>query len=256
MSSNDSIPTSSVSAAHTHQLLFSDIDGTCVHYENKGAPFKTLGDALAERCIDGLRSDILRLPPSSSGSRGVISRKTLRMYAAVRALGMKLVLISGCRMSTLLERLPYLPKADAYVCESGGRIFYPVDTNSLTAAPLEEDLTWRELHAAAGPPGQDGLPPHERKGILWDYYRDLTAKGTERLDSRSYTTAFRIKTRVNFSDLPSDLATASNLGVIDVFPKTSGKKNAAIYLMNRFNSSPQNSLFMCGECAGFLSYMT
>jgi hypothetical protein len=34
-------------------------------------------------------------------------------------------LISGARLSTLLMRLPYLPAADAYVCENGGRIFYP-----------------------------------------------------------------------------------------------------------------------------------
>ena len=39
--------------------------------------------------------------------------------------GVKLVLVTGARTSTLLSRLPYLPKADVYCTESGGRIFYP-----------------------------------------------------------------------------------------------------------------------------------
>jgi hypothetical protein len=30
------------------------------------------------------------------------------------------------RTTTLFQQLPYLPWADAYVSESGGRIFYPV----------------------------------------------------------------------------------------------------------------------------------
>ena len=48
---------------------------------------------------------------------------------------MKLVLVTGARLSTTLQRLPFLPAADALVAESGGRIFYP---GSLpTAAPLQ-----------------------------------------------------------------------------------------------------------------------
>lgn len=43
------------------------------------------------------------------------------------------MLVSGMRSTTLFQRLPYLPRADAYVSESGGRIFYPVDT------PLDDD---------------------------------------------------------------------------------------------------------------------
>lgn len=48
---------------------------------------------------------------------GVISTATLRLFAALRLLGVRLVLVSGARSSTLLQRLPYLPAADAYVCE-------------------------------------------------------------------------------------------------------------------------------------------
>ena len=59
------------------------------------------------------------------------------------------MLITGGRLTTLLQRLPFLPAADAYVCENGGRIFYP--TSSLgTACPLSEDMQWRMQHVATG----------------------------------------------------------------------------------------------------------
>jgi len=37
-----------------------------------------------------------------------------------------LVLVSGMRTTTLFQRLAFLPRADAYASECGGRIFYPV----------------------------------------------------------------------------------------------------------------------------------
>ena len=59
------------------------------------------------------------------------------------------VLITGARTATLLQRLPFLPSADAYVAENGGRIFYP-DQTLPTAMPLMEDTKWRKLHNPAG----------------------------------------------------------------------------------------------------------
>lgn len=59
------------------------------------------------------------------------------------------MLLTGARTATLLQRLPYLPAADAYVAENGGRIFYP-DQTLPTAMPLMEDSKWRKLHNAAG----------------------------------------------------------------------------------------------------------
>lgn len=55
----------------------------------------------------------------------MISAATLHLVAELRAKGALFVVISGARLSTLLMRLPYLPTADAYVCENGGRILYP-----------------------------------------------------------------------------------------------------------------------------------
>lgn len=67
----------------------------------------------------------LPLPSSATGRKAVISVETLKLAAKVRASGAKLVLVSGTRYSTLVGRLPFLPRADAYVIENGGRIFYP-----------------------------------------------------------------------------------------------------------------------------------
>lgn len=229
-------------------ILFSDIDGTFVHYEKDdgSSGFRSLCDNVAESVMDGRRCEIIKLPPASSGSRGAISVKTLKLFAAVRALGVKLVIISGCRSSTLFERMPFLPMADAYVCESGGRIFYPCSTIP-SALYLEEDTAWRETHVAAGPPGQEKTQPEKRHGILWEFYDRLMANdptGTV-LDARNYTTAFRVKLAAQFEPVPAGLKSASNLGVIDIFPETSGKKNAAFYLMERFLT--YDSVFMCGK---------
>ena len=49
----------------------------------------------------------------------MISVQTLTALAKLREAGIRLVLITGARMSTLLQRLPFLPAADAFVCENG-----------------------------------------------------------------------------------------------------------------------------------------
>lgn len=93
---------------------------------------------------------------------------------------------AGARTSTMLQRLPYLPVADAYVSENGGRIFWHVSALNVadllttasagstccqkefvicalidacavprqdhtlpTAAPIAEDLEWRHQHTSA-----------------------------------------------------------------------------------------------------------
>ena len=63
--------------------------------------------------------------------------------------GVKLVLITGARLATLLMRMAFLPAADAYVCENGGRIYYP-DASLSVALPIHEDMDWRKRHNATG----------------------------------------------------------------------------------------------------------
>jgi hypothetical protein len=245
---------------HGIQVLFSDIDGTCVMYPDVQSPLTDSAGDQDENglwpttALDGSQASLLRLPPSSSGAQGVISARTLQLYASLRALGVKLVLISGGRLSTIMQRLPCLPAADAIVVESGGRIFFPCGSDSLpTAAPLREDLQWRQaLSPWAGPPGQDGTAPEARGGVLWRHYADLKTAGFD-LDATSYTTAFRVRKPAGrqaelSGGLPSGLAASINLGAVDIYPATSGKAKAAQHLMRHFGTpaSGAQCAFMCG----------
>jgi hypothetical protein len=51
--------------------------------------------------------------------QGIISGKSIHQTAALRAAGVKFVIVSGARNSTVLQRLPFLPAADAYISENG-----------------------------------------------------------------------------------------------------------------------------------------
>lgn len=179
------------SPTRTIRVVFSDVDGTLVHYHEE----KEQED-----------NRFLKLPPSATGMQGIISSQTL-VYCRELRQTQKLVLISGMRTSTLLKRLPYLPRADAYctcrhmsfddislllsVCvfidklsssfaihitgsEAGGRIFYPSepntsDGNSFTPAPFDgctpsdltpfglvEDLEWRRRMQRIDAAGMQG----------------------------------------------------------------------------------------------------
>lgn len=234
-------------------IVFSDIDGTCVHYDmgetlvhfSADLDFEgeiPLGLERAQFPNDGRLAWVLALPESSSGSRGIISVDSLKGFARLQGdFGCRVVLVSGCRCSTLIQRIPYLPKADAYVCESGGRIFYPSQRG------LVEDLGWRNAHNALPPAQPSTVAPETYSGYLWNFYRCLKSKGIN-IDRKNYSTAFRVKdTRVSGQDVPSTLAYSTNLGSLDIYPKTSGKLNAAIYLMKRFGSGPESSVFMCDD---------
>ena len=86
------------------RVIFSDVDGTLVHYPEESS------DENKQKA--GNR--ILKLPPSATGMQGIISSRTLEYCRELRRQNKKLVLISGMRTTTLLKRLPYLPRADAY----------------------------------------------------------------------------------------------------------------------------------------------
>ncbi|KAK9814335.1 hypothetical protein WJX72_004109 [[Myrmecia] bisecta] len=189
--------------------------------------------------------------------QGVISVKTLTELASLRAGGAVLVLLTGARLSTLQQRLPFLPAADAYVCENGGRVFYH-NTFLPTALPIVEDPGWRGKHdETAGPADQEAVPAAKRKGLLWDLYRQLTEDGWV-VDTNSYTTCIRFKCRSSpnkteadlqaiIDNLPASLASSTNLGSANVYPSTSGKENVAMYLLERFNSTLESASFMCDD---------
>ncbi|KAF6266171.1 hypothetical protein COO60DRAFT_1475933, partial [Scenedesmus sp. NREL 46B-D3] len=224
-------------------ICFSDIDGTLVHYLDDPAQ------------LQEIVGDILMLPQSSTGRLGIISQASLAKAAELRRAGTAVVIISGARTSTVLQRLPYLPAADAIIAENGGRIWYP-DPSGLTMCPLKEDLQWRQqLADVTGPPDQDTLPPLDRKGALWDWFRLLHRDGWN-LDANSYSTAFRLTKTPNKSQeqlqaaaaaLPACLATSTNLGIADFYPRASGKEGAAAYLMRKFGVPASRCAVLCDD---------
>ncbi|KAK3248150.1 hypothetical protein CYMTET_42374 [Cymbomonas tetramitiformis] len=245
----------------TRNLIFCDIDGTIAHYPDIlttlgkiiPSPESTTGIAFEDK-ESGQRYDILAFPPSSTGLQGYISVHTLELIRDLRRQGHVFVIISGARYSTIMERLPYLPQADAYVVENGGRIFL-TDSRALTALPASEDMKWRETHnEVAGSVHEVSKPIAERQGPLWDVYRSLK-DGQWPVDARSYTTEFRVKATPSLGKteemlcealgkLPSTMTSSYNLGSADVYPATSGKDLAAAYLMKHFDVATDRSFCM------------
>ncbi len=210
-----------------------------------------------------VRYELLALPESSSGSRGFISLEALRLYQRIRDMGLFLVVISGCRYSTLLERLPFIPEADVYACESGGRIFYKEQ------GMLMEDLGWKRRMA------EQVKELGRCKVSFKDRFRAGLEGGSIKLDDRSYTTAFRVRrvagggqhgdsgsgseySEASFARYVREwvdegwagvLSTTTNLGSVDIFPARSGKKNAAAYLADRTGGWElgRHAAFLCDD---------
>jgi len=173
---------------------------------------------------DSDQNELIHLPPSKTGTRGVISTRTLQLCSELRSGGVPFILVSGMRTTTLFQRMPYLPRADAYVSESGGRIFYPcsISNNEKDASglvegvaiqpisypnispedaepfALVEDLDWKQRISKLDAAGSDGfdndLPTEHRKGKLWEFASSLLQKGYV-LDTSGYATSYRINRR-------------------------------------------------------------
>jgi len=144
-------------------VVFSDVDGTLVHYPNEAEIEALL--RRSEQNNSGAQSPasserkMLLLPASATGKVAVISSKTLRLCRDIRRQrvrirqgqrhiggtgdNVKLVLVSGMRTPTLLQRLPYLPRADAYCSEVGGRVFLLSETGPSTPSDCATDSRGR-----------------------------------------------------------------------------------------------------------------
>ena len=195
-------------------IVFSDLDGTLIHY-----PDKTSGLFSADEI-----KRFVQLPESSTGMAGIISAETLRLCQEVRRNEVKLVLVSGMRTSTLLKRLPYLPRADVYCSEAGGRIFfatmeydqgetlrvdpkpfYGAQQSDLEPFFVTEDLEWRKAMERSDAAGVDGflgaelnatksetpVPISARAGSLWRHASSLEDSGFV-IDAKGYSTCFRV----------------------------------------------------------------
>ena len=60
-----------------------------------------------------------RLLPTSTMGNGVVSEESIALVAKLRAAGVKFVVVSGARSTTIIKRLPLLPHVDAAVSETG-----------------------------------------------------------------------------------------------------------------------------------------
>lgn len=113
--------------------------------------------------------------------------------------------------------------------------------------------------SAAGPPSaNEGLPPRDRKGELWEVYRRLEAEGWSP-DASGYSTSFRLplpksggkKTEQDLDlvlgSLPSCLSSSRNLGCADIFPAASGKEAVGRYVAERLRVSLKNCAFLCDD---------
>eukprot|EP00540_Astrosyne_radiata_P017927 CAMPEP_0116841744 /NCGR_PEP_ID=MMETSP0418-20121206/11117_1 /TAXON_ID=1158023 /ORGANISM="Astrosyne radiata, Strain 13vi08-1A" /LENGTH=346 /DNA_ID=CAMNT_0004472249 /DNA_START=182 /DNA_END=1222 /DNA_ORIENTATION=+ len=243
----------------TIEVICTDVDGTLVHYPDD-----------VDSYLD--REDIIFLPKSTTGLQGIISIGTLQKFDDLKKLGKKIIIVSGMRTATMLARIPYLPRADAYCSEDGGRIFYPVDENptsqpggtlyrqypyegsNLTPFTLHEDKNWRrKMERTVGTSGfvwnelkpkkGDVISYSDRRSILWDFARLLETKGFV-IDSKGYSTCFRLRRKEQTSDakfdslaqvpVPPGLSVSANLGNIDYYPVDSGKKNCCDYVAAKF----------------------
>lgn len=247
------------------KAIFSDLDGTIVHFP---AWFEEHGSRIISRDPEAKRAVVespsgeqqdCRLLPSSTMGDGCVSERTIELVAALRSEGVLFFVVTAARKSTLIERMPLLPVSDAYVGETGSRIY---------KEPGVLDTEWANGLVDVCGPLEREMPAEERPEVLWQFYRRLQQVPGLKVDGRSYYGCFRVDTKgdeqveasllaVLKAELPEQLAWAMNLGKFDFFPKASGKGNAVAYLQRQYGLAPEecvalfdddNDLPMARQC--------
>lgn len=252
------------------RAIFSDLDGTLVHFEQwfsqHGVRVVESGGARdpARGAVEneaGERRECVVLPAATMGP-GYVSDRTVALVGELRRRGVTFVIVTAARKSTLLERIPLLPRADVCVGECGTRIYYGDE--------LELDTEWARRFEHISGPLETDLPPDERPQPLWQLYRRMRDAGL-RVDGRSYYGCFRVaaadaRERALVESMRAELDGAQigcsmNLGKYDFYPACCGKGNALRYLqaklgLGRAESAAlfddDNDLPMAAECARHL----
>lgn len=232
-------------------VLFSDVDGTLVHYpkdfadyaeivtETPAADDKSPEMATIKYKETGETRECVVLN-SLTGGKAYLSLKSRELIQNLRDMGVVFVIITGARSSTYIGRRAALPEADYEFFENGGR--------KLANGVL--DAQWTDQFESQIGPVKDRetmlpeLPAvKDRSGSLWGLYEELAADGWT-LDARNYVTNFRVdvkkspeKTAGDFQAIADrecekrGLASSFNLGKADVYPASSGKGNAARHIL-------------------------
>uniref|UniRef100_A0A7S1XIB5 Trehalose-phosphatase n=1 Tax=Erythrolobus australicus TaxID=1077150 RepID=A0A7S1XIB5_9RHOD len=249
------------------RVLFSDIDGTLVHYPKhfeEYAVVETLDEERKSATLryleTGERIECVVLS-SLTGGQAFLSRRTLELVRQIRERGVLFVMITGARSSTYMQRRAQLPSADYEFFENGGRL--------IARGTLDAEWT-RSFSAQIGSdvlsePVPDTFPPPEKRdGELWELFRELKAEQGWHIDTKDYFADFRVdlkkssiadavmggKTCDAEAQLAAKvaarpgLASSMNLGKADVYPAKSGKRNAAAEILRRENISAAESAAM------------
>jgi len=184
------------------RAIFSDIDGTLVHYAHV---LERSGYCLngADADEDGGLTEFIHKPtgtkipvlkvPSTTLSGGYVSKKTMDLVADLRARGVIFCLLTGARTCTFMKRheTRSIPFPDFGVCEGGGKIF--TFNESTGAAELDEEWI-KQFAVIAGDWQQLDSDPLERRGLLWDCFREMHKAGYH-LDAVSLSTGFYVDVR-------------------------------------------------------------
>jgi len=225
------------------RAIFSDIDGTLVHYakdfEKHGVRLVTSDEEALTAIVEGPGGDrrACRLLPSATMGPACVSERTIELVDSIRSHGVLFGVVTAARKSTMLKRWPLLPECDVRVCEAGSRIW--------VGDRLDEEYATR-FESVCGPIDREVEGAETRPEPLWRFYRQLRDEipGLE-LDAKSYFGMFRARTRGNIavdsalrakieSALPADISWATNLGHFDFYPSAAGKGEAVVYLQKKF----------------------
>ncbi|KAF6000388.1 hypothetical protein F1559_000470 [Cyanidiococcus yangmingshanensis] len=198
--------------------LFSDIDGTLVHYRDQLDASVKVEPDLEDRGRVNLIYDTVprivvpcRVLPTLTSGCGYLSERTVALIDALRAHSVFVALLTGARSSTLYRRLSLLPQVDAIAWENGGRLVWRAEsayvedrgwahlleqwTGPHPFYPSDESLVSSNATTkkAAGVPSSD-TEPADASAIdapLWRAATQLSTSGWV-LDTRAYYTAFRV----------------------------------------------------------------
>lgn len=223
-----------MSEKHQQRLraIFSDIDGTIVHYHGKLQKqgyelIKIIEDNNNHKNDDDKKEqnfdtrkhifkhlatgkEVEAIPvPSATLGGGFISTKTIQLVSEMREkFGVKFCVLTGARTSTFLSRAESktLPPFDFGVCEGGGKIF---------SSSLKLDEAWLDSFSekSIGPWRQNqSLAPENRTGTLWDLYRLLSVSPASenvlqcipKLDAKNFDSAFMVDVRASANSRSSD----------------------------------------------------
>uniref|UniRef100_A0A7S4BQA5 Sucrose phosphatase-like domain-containing protein n=1 Tax=Chrysotila carterae TaxID=13221 RepID=A0A7S4BQA5_CHRCT len=218
------------------RAIFSDLDGTLIHFpiwfEKHGVSMSDADHEKHSAIVTNAQGESrrCRLLPKTTMGDGVVSDRTVELVAQLRKAGVLFFIVTGARKSTVLERLPFLPDADAVVGESGSRMY--------VEGKLDEE--WQQRLLPVCGPIDRAMDPESRPEPLWKFCSLLKARGFN-VDTRSYFGCFRVDTKGDLeaekslralisTEMPAEINWAMNLAKFDFFPAGSGKQNAVAYL--------------------------